>query len=132
MEVYEFPSTPMGNDTEAGILRTAGKEDERNCQCEDAALTPSNLYALADFRRASTEYDLGDVVACPYHGELQLKCMAAGITGTDALKLDGVKVGNIITDGTVEWTVEPVGGSIVVNYGSVRDRDGTKPTYGLE
>ena len=113
MEVYEFPSTPIGDDTEAGLLRTASGDDEKNCQCGDAAITPSNFYNLANYRIANTAYAVGDIVAVPYHTELQLKCTAAGTTSTEALDTTDVAEGDSITDGTVVWDVKLAGFDIV-------------------
>lgn len=88
-----------------GLVRTAGAEDETDCQCNDAAVTPENLYKLANYRLANTAYEVGDVVACPYHAELQLKCTTAGTTSAAALDTANVQAGNTITDGDAKWKV---------------------------
>ena len=88
-----------------GLVRTAAPEDETDCQCNDAALTPGNLYKLADFRLANTAYAVDDIVGVPYHAELLMQCTNAGTTGADALDTTAVKAGDDVVDGGVGWKV---------------------------
>ena len=88
-----------------GLLRVASTTDEIDCQCDDAAVTPENLYKLANYRIVSTAYSVGDTVAVPYHADLQLKCTTAGTTSAAALDTANVKAGDTLTDGGVVWLV---------------------------
>lgn len=88
-----------------GLIRTTSVEDEQNCQCNDAAVTPASLYDLSDYRRANQYYNVGDVVGCPYHVEFLLKCTQAGRTSDGALDTTNVTNGQVITDGGVKWEV---------------------------
>ena len=102
-----------------GLVRTAAPEDETDCQCNDAALTPGNLYKLADFRLANTAYAVGDIVGVPYHAELLMQCTNAGTTGADALDTTAVKTGDIVVDGGVGWKViKMVTGGYINKYPS--------------
>lgn len=88
-----------------GLLRTTSVEDEQNCQCNDAAVTPESLYKLSDYRRAGVSYSVGAIVACPYHVEFLLKCTQAGRTADEALDTTGATSGQVIEDGGVKWEV---------------------------
>ncbi len=93
-----------------GVMRIASETDETNCSCNNAAITPSNLYDLNNFRKANTGYAVGDTVGCAYHNDLQLKCIFAGITENSGIDTSGkLKKGQTIQDGTVVWTVEEIG-----------------------
>lgn len=93
-----------------GLMRVAAPVDETDCSCNDASITPANLYGLANFRRANTAYNVDDKVGCPYHHNLQLKCTVAGTTSSEALDTKGVLgVGSEIVDGTVTWEIEELG-----------------------
>ena len=93
-----------------GLMRVAAPVDETDCSCNDASITPANLYGLANFRRANTAYNVDDKVGCPYHHNLQLKCTVAGTTSSEALDTSGdIKAGDVLTDGTVTWQVEELG-----------------------
>ena len=100
-----IPETPTASAATFGLIRTTSVEDEQNCQCDDAAVTPESLYKLSDYRRANTAYQVGDVVACPYHVEFLLKCTQAGKTSDGALDTTNVTKGQVLTDGGVKWTV---------------------------
>ena len=106
---YTVNTRTQATPTTFGLVRTAAPEDETNCQCDDAAITPENLYKLADYRRANTAYEIGDVVACPYHAELMLKCTTAGTTNAGALDTTNVTEGQALADGSVTWTVVATG-----------------------
>ncbi|MBR5589374.1 MAG: phage tail protein, partial [Phascolarctobacterium sp.] len=88
-----------------GLIRTTSVEDEQNCQCNDAAVTPASLYDLSDYRRANVSYGVGAVVGCPYHVEFLLKCTQAGRTSDGALDTTGATLGKVYTDGGVKWEV---------------------------
>lgn len=96
-----------------GVLRAASSADEKNCNITDASITPSNLYNIAGYRKANTTYSVDDVVGCPYHHSLQLKCIVAGTTSNSPLDTSlALKNGDTIEDASVTWTVEKISGSI--------------------
>lgn len=105
MERYDLMGTPTASSEEAGVLRIASEVDEKNCGCVDAAVTPNNLYSLLDYRKKSTAYTTGAVVACPYHKEFLLKCTTGGTTSANSLDTKSVTKGSVITDGSAKWTV---------------------------
>ena len=105
MERYDLPSNPVASSEQAGVLRIASEADEKNCGCQDAAVTPNNLYSLLDYRKKSTAYTAGAVVACPYHKEFLLKCTTAGTTSANSINTKSVTKGSVITDGSAKWTV---------------------------
>ena len=60
-------------------------------------------------RRASAVYKLADRCFCAYHGGLLLECTTAGTTAVGQLDTSGsLKDGDVITDGSVQWTVRAV------------------------
>ncbi|MBR6511797.1 MAG: hypothetical protein IKT51_06080, partial [Phascolarctobacterium sp.] len=95
----------VASSEQAGVLRIASEADEKNCGCQDAAVTPNNLYSLLDYRKKSTAYTAGAVVACPYHKEFLLKCTTAGTTSANSLDTKSVTKDSVITDGNAKWTV---------------------------
>ena len=104
---YDVTTYTVATPATYGVMRVAAPEDEIDCSCSDASITPSNLYDLANFRRANTEYSVDDEVGCPYHHNLQLKCIQAGVTSNEALDTKGVlEVGDIIEDGSAIWEVK--------------------------
>lgn len=112
-----------------GLMRVASPEDETNCTCNDASVTPSNFMKMGDYRLAETEYQEGDQVECLYHADLYLVCTTAGMTSAEALDTRTIEVDQSIIDGTVTWVVRKR--SVSVDVGDVRERDTAKPTYGL-
>ena len=88
-----------------GVVMLAAETDELNPTAAKA-LAPANIYKLCNFRIISTAYEVGDVVACAYHADLQLKCTQAGTTSAEPLNTADVTAGQEITDGGVKWTVE--------------------------
>lgn len=93
-----------------GLLRTAAEPDELNCHCQEAVLTPANLYNLNNYRTMNTSYEVDNKVGCPYHHNLQLKCTQAGTTSNEALNTKGyLEPGTTIEDGTVIWEVQELG-----------------------
>ena len=106
---YNVNGLTMASTTNYGVMRVAAQTDETDCSCNDASITPSNLYSLANYRRANTEYQVNDTVACPYHHDLQLKCTVGGTTSGQALDVDNLQVDSTVEDGTVVWQVEQLG-----------------------
>lgn len=67
--------------------------------------TKEDLYNLLDFRHQSTNYKVGDKVLCEYNCMLFLECTKAGTTNNNVLNTRDFIHGQIVHDGTVEWTV---------------------------
>lgn len=122
-----------------GIVQLAAETDELNPTAAKA-LAPANVYKLCNFRIISTAYEVGDVVACAYHADLQLKCTQAGTTSAEPLNTADVTAGQEITDGGVKWTVEQVGlvktvngqkpdagGNVQIDTGGVKTINGMPP-----
>lgn len=109
---WQYDRTVIATPSTFGLMRVAAPEDEVDCSCNDASITPSNLYTLSNYRRANTEYRVDDKVGCPYHHNLQLKCIVAGTTSSEALDTKGtLEAGTEIVDGSVTWSVEELGGN---------------------
>lgn len=79
------------------------------------------LYELADYRRLNTAYFVGDRVACAFQYDLFLECTKAGVTSGNTLDTRNVTHGQVIEDGTVEWTVRTHVRTVNDNYA---DADG--------
>lgn len=56
-------------------------------------------------RRPATAYEVGDVVASSTNNKVLLLCTQAGTTAATDLNIASKKVGEAITDGTVNWKV---------------------------
>ncbi len=63
------------------------------------------LDSMTGYRLKSTAYTLGARVGCHYHRDLELFCTQAGTTTAIALDTKNAAYGNVITDGSVKWTV---------------------------
>lgn len=98
-------SNDMATTAAPGVVLLADETAEKNPTAA-RALAPANVYKLCNFRIISTAYEVGDVVACAYHADLQLKCTQAGTTSADPLDTSGAYAGQEISDGTVKWIVE--------------------------
>ena len=60
-------------------------------------------------RKGSTAYKVGDKCFCEYHGDFLLECTTAGTSAVGQLDTSGsLNDGDIITDGSVQWTVRAV------------------------
>lgn len=103
--LYGEHNLANGSATSYGLMRTASVEDEVTCSCDDASITPANLFKLNNYRLANTAYTVGTVVACPYHANLMLKCTVAGTTSADKLNTADAINGKTYVDGSVTWTV---------------------------
>lgn len=104
--LYGEHNLQNGSTSTYGLMRTAAPAvDDINCSCDDAAITPANLFKLSNYRLASTAYAVGAVVACPYHANFMLKCTKAGTTSATSLDTSGATNGKTYIDGGVTWTV---------------------------
>lgn len=90
--------------SEYGLIKLADESDLLS-EADEAALTVSGAYKLADFRRMSTAYALGDTVNCAFKSEYFLECTKAGTTSGGNLDTRNVTFGQVISDGTCQWTV---------------------------
>lgn len=96
---------PVATATTYGIMKTATDDTVVDPDEDEAAITPAVYHDVSDFRHKSTAYKVGDKVECMFNFELFLECTKAGTTGTGALDTRSVKHGEVITDGSVQWTV---------------------------
>ena len=71
----------------------------------DNKATSALIYDVAEFRKSSTAYVIGDVVACAYQSDKYLECTKAGTTGAADLDTRNATHGQVIADGSVQWTV---------------------------
>ena len=88
-----------------GLVRVADDSDVLEDENDEAAITPAVYHDVSDFRHKETAYSVGDKVECMFNFELFLECTQAGTTGSGALDTRNVTHGQVITDGTVKWTV---------------------------
>lgn len=111
-----------------GIMKAATDDVVIDEDTDDAAITPAVYHDVSDFRHKSTAYALGDKVECMFNFELFLECTKAGTTGSGALNTRNVTHGQVITDGTVQWTVRTHMRSV---NGVVPDATGNIPQSAL-
>lgn len=114
---------PNATASKAGLVRLAAEEDVLN-EAPQAAVCTQLIYEINEFRRKSTAYKVGDKVDCAFQYERFLECTKAGTTSADPLDTRNVTHGQVIADGTVEWTVRTHVRSI---NGSVAGADGNVP-----
>lgn len=96
---------PVATSTTYGIMKAATDDVVIDEDTDDAAITPAVYHDVSDFRHKNTAYELGDKVECMFNFELFLECTQAGTTASTALDTRNVTHGQVITDGTVQWTV---------------------------
>lgn len=87
-----------------GLVKLADETAILN-ESDESALTVDKAYELNDFRRMETTYAVGDKVNCAFNFGLFLECTTAGTTSDDTLDTRNVTHGQVITDGTCQWTV---------------------------
>lgn len=107
--------------SEYGLVRLASENDALAPTDPHATVTMPLMYEVSDFRRISTAYEVGDKVACAFEYEYFLECTQAGTTSDTTLDTRNVQFGQVIDDGTVQWTVRAHIKSI---NGAVPDQDG--------
>lgn len=92
------------------------------------------VYEINEFRRKSTAYNVGDKVDCAFQYERFLECTKVGTTSGELLDTRNVTHGQVITDGTVEWTVRThvrsVNGNVAGADGNVLVDVGVKTVNG--
>lgn len=74
-------------------------------ETDEAAVHVPLMYEINDFRRMNKAYSVGDKVNCAFKHELFLECTQAGTTSNSTLDTRNVTHGQVITDGTAQWTV---------------------------
>ena len=74
-------------------------------ETDEAAVHVPLMYEINDFRRMNKAYSVGDKVNCAFKHELFLECTQTGTTSNSTLDTRNVTHGQVITDGTVKWTV---------------------------
>lgn len=97
---------PIGAATisEYGLTRLASESDVLGENGEAVVNVPL-AYELNDFRRMNKAYSLGDKVNCAFRFEFYLECTTAGTTSAETLDTRNVTHGQVIDDGTCQWTV---------------------------
>lgn len=116
-------NVPNATTSKFGLVRLAAEEDVLN-EAPQTAVCTQLIYEINEFRRKSTAYQVGDKVDCAFQYERFLECTKAGTTSADLLDTRSVTHGQVIADGTVEWTVRTHARSI---NGSVAREDGDVP-----
>ncbi len=96
-----LPNAPT---SKFGLVRLAAEEDVLN-EAPQTVVCTQLIYEINEFRRKSTAYNVGDKVDCAFQYERFLECTKAGTTSADLLDTRSVTHGQVIADGTVEWTV---------------------------
>lgn len=124
---------PNATTSKAGLVRLAAEEDVLN-EAPQTAVCTQLIYEINEFRRKSTAYQVGDKVDCAFQYERFLECTKAGTTSADMLDTRDVTHGQVITDGTVEWTVRThvrsINGSVAGADGNVLVDVGAKTVEG--
>lgn len=95
---------PNATTSQFGLVRLAAEEDVLK-ESPQTAVCTQLIYEINEFRRKSTAYQVGEKVDCAFQYERFLECTKAGTTSADMLDTRDVTHGQVITDGTVEWTV---------------------------
>lgn len=96
---------PVADAAKYGVVRVAAVDDVLSEDVMEAAITPAVYHEVSDFRHHSTSYSVGDKVRCMFNFELFLECTQGGTTSESPLDTRAVTHGQVITDGTVKWTV---------------------------
>ena len=124
---------PNATTSKAGLVRLAAEEDVLN-EAPQTAVCTQLIYEINEFRRKSTTYQVGDKVDCAFQYERFLECTKAGTTSADLLDTRSVTHGQVIADGTVEWTVRThvrsVNGNVASADGNVLVDVGAKTVEG--
>lgn len=124
---------PNATTSKAGLVRLAAEEDVLN-EAPQTAVCTQLIYEINEFRRKSTAYAVCDKVDCAFQYERFLECTKAGTTSADLLDTRSVTHGQVIADGTVEWTVRThvrsVNGNVAGADGNVLVDVGVKTVNG--
>lgn len=125
---------PNATTSKAGLVRLAAEEDILN-EAPQTAVCTQLIYEINEFRRKSTTYQVGDKVDCAFQYERFLECTKAGTTSGELLDTRNVAHGQIIPDGTAEWTVRThvrsINGSVAGADGNVKIPVYSHPNSGV-
>lgn len=97
-------SNDLATTADPGVVTLADETDVLS-ETKEAAVHVPLMYEINDFRRMNKAYNVGDRVACAFLYDLFLECTQAGTTSNETLDTRNVTHGQVITDGTVKWTV---------------------------
>lgn len=116
----------IASTSEYGLVRLASESDVLN-ETDETVMDVPLAYELNDFRRMNKAYQVGDKVNCAFRFEFYLECTTAGTTSAETLDTRNVTHGQVISDGTCQWTVRAHVKSV---NGNVPDANGniTVPT----
>lgn len=106
--------------SEYGLVRMAS-EAAVLAETKGTAVDSNLIYEINDFRRMGKAYEVGDRVDCAFVHDLFLECTQAGTTSTQTLDTRNVTHGQVIKDGTVQWTVRTHVRSVA---GNLANKDG--------
>lgn len=134
--VEAITNKTIATSTKYGVVRMATEEDALKDDVQDAAITPAVYHDVSDFRHKQTAYNLGDKVECMFNHELFLECTKAGTTASTPLDTRNVKYGQVLTDGTAQWTVrthiKSVNNTVADANGNVNVKEYTHPNSGVQ
>ena len=91
--------------SEYGLVKLADEQAFLMPKDPDYAINVPLTYKVNGFRGLNTAYEVGDRVACAFKYNLFLECTQAGTTNEEMLDTRNVTHGQVINDGTVQWTV---------------------------
>lgn len=124
---------PNATTSKFGLVRLAAEEDVLK-ESPQTAVCTQLIYEINEFRRKSTAYQVGEKVDCAFQYERFLECTKAGTTSADMFDTRNVTHGQVIKDGTVEWTVRThvrsINGSVAGADGNVLVDVGAKTVNG--
>lgn len=126
-------SIPNATTSKFGLVRLAAEEDVLK-ESPQTAVCTQLIYEINEFRRKSTAYQVGEKADCAFQYERFLECTKAGTTSEDMLDTRNVSHGQVIKDGTAEWTVRThvrsINGSVAGADGNVLVDVGAKTVEG--
>lgn len=96
----------LATTSEYGLVKLADEQAFLMAKDPEYAINVPLTYKVNGFRRLNTAYEVGDRVACAFEYDLFLECTQAGTTSENMLDTRNVTHGQVITDGTVQWTVK--------------------------
>lgn len=119
--------------SEYGLVKLADEQAFLMPKDPEYAINVPLTYKVNGFRRLNTAYEVGDRVACAFKYDLYLECTQAGTTSEEMLDTRNVTHGQVINDGSVQWTVKThirsinnttadVNGNIQIGAGASEDK----------
>lgn len=98
-------NSKIATDKEYGLVKLANEDSFVKSNESASIISVPFFHQVNDLRRANTAYFVGDRVACAFNFHLFLECTQAGVTSDSALDTRSVKHGQVINDGSAQWTV---------------------------